>query len=954
MSTMSPTEGALFELRAGATGQLDLTVLSIQGREAMSRLYRFDVTFAAELDPAALRRAVLGKPAELSLLSPGEGTYRRIRGITASLVDLGTRDDRGRSHHTLRLVPRAWLLRKRRTSRIFQDMTVVDVVNKVLDEHGVARRWKAVRSYPKRAYCVQYQETDLDFVARLLSEDGVFFYFEEHERAGGSERAPWEQRAEVMILGDGAGAYMPVPAADEESPASRPVAGPGGPVRSPPVVPYRAMAGGVGAEEHVAAFRRVSSVKTAAVRHHDYDFERPMLDLTVSTLLPVAGAAAGAAVTGSLLDPAELPEDPERLELYEHHGDHSNVEEALDRAEVRLQQLRRRATSAKGEGNCRRLAPGRTFRLEGHLEPQLDGDHVVSRVVHAGQTPGHVGQGSSAEHAYRCTFECAPASVPLRPAPPRRRLVRAVESAVVVGPGDQSIYADEYGRIKVQFHWDREGKRDERSSCWIRLAQPWAGAGYGFQFLPRVGTEVIVSFLGGDPDRPVVVGSLYNRIHMPPFPLPFAKTRSGIRTSSTGDGGQGSGGGNELSFEDAVGQEQIRVHARRDLVEEVERDHRRVVRGAEISEVAGGSSVTVAGGQRTSVSGASELVVAGDRSVDVRGDDLVTVEGDSVERRSGDAESTTTGDLRQTVGGSASYRLHGPVRVEAGDDLLVGVDGNHRLTVGVDGTQNVSDTFVFGDMTLSTTGSIQIRAEEEITLTCGGTSLRLTPEKLEVLGKALHLFGGEEALVAGGKAAAHLHDDAELWAETIHAFSKGGSLELTDSEARLGASKVKLGQPQSGKPKEADAPPDPEKKTVKWRFAGLGLKPYAGKKYHLLTCGLRFEGETDGDGVVTAEIPKEARSAEVILWVGEYPGGARRRYSIVIADEMPAASSETGARVRLHALGYDVGLHSPNPRAAMERAVYQFQADRHESDGLTVTGVLDDATKHAIEKVFGG
>ena len=951
MNTHSPTdtEGALFELRAGATGQLDLTVLSIQGREAMSRLYRFDVTFAAEVDPAALRREILGKPAELSLLSPGEGTYRRIRGIAASLADLGTRDERGRSHHTLRLVPRAWLLRRRRTSRIFQDMSVVDVVNKVLGEHGVARRWKTVRSYPKRAYCVQYQETDLDFVTRVLAEDGLFFFFEEHARAGGAERAPWEQQAEVMILGDGTGAYMPVPSA-AESPAGPP----GGPARRLPIVPYRAMAGGLGADEHVWAFGRESAVKTAAVRHHDYDFERPMLDLSVSTLLPVPGAAGSPGAAMASLDLGELPEAPERLEDYDHHGDHSNVDDARDRADVRLQQLRRRAAVAKGEGDCRRLAPGRTFRLEGHLEPQIDGDHVITRAIHEGRSPGHAGQATSAEQAYRCRFECAPAKVPFRPAPARRKLVRAVESAVVVGPDDQSIYTDEYGRIKVQFHWDRDGKRDERSSCWLRLAQPWAGAGYGFQFIPRVGTEVLVSFLGGDPDRPVVVGSLYNRVHMPPFPLPFAKTRSGIRTSSTGDGGQGSGGGNELSFEDAAGKEQIRIHARRDFVEEVERDHKRVVRGDEVAEVLGGSSVTVAGGRRTAVGGASDLVVAGDRSVDVRGDDLVTVEGDSIDRRTGDVESDTTGNLRRTVSGAASGRFRGPVRVDAGDDLVVAVDGNHRLTVGVDGAENVSDTFVFGTMTLSATGGIQIRAEEEITLTCGGTSLRLTPEKLEALGKALHLVGGEEALVTGGKAAAHLHDDAELWADTIHAFSKGASLELTASEARLGGSKVKLGQPQSGKPKEADAPPDPEKKTVKWRFADVAFKPYSGKKYHLLTCGQRFEGETDGDGVVTAEIPKEARSAELILWVGEYPGGARRRYSIVIADELPDASSDAGARVRLHALGYDVGLHSPNPRTAFERAVYQFQADHHEGDGLTVTGALDDATKQAIQKAFGG
>ena len=942
--------GALFDLRAGATGQHELTVTSVEGREAMSRLYRFDVTFATDVDAASLRRDLLGEPAEVSLLSPGPGTYRRIRGIAASLVDLGTRDDRGRTHHTLRLVPRAWLLRRRRTSRIYQDMTVVDVVDRVLGEHHVRRLWKTTRVYPKRAYCVQYQETDHDFVARLLAEDGLFFFFAEHEEASGDE-APWEHRDEVLVIGDGIDAYMPIRGSEGDGPG---------------VVPFRAMAGGLGSEEHVSVFRRVSSVKPGAVRHHDYDFERPMLDLTVTTsgveaaISGAAGAGAGLAgaaaaavgdlegATGTFAGSPDLAGAPARLEFYEHHGDHSNVDDARDRAEIRLQQLRRRAAISKGESDCRRLAPGHTFRLEGHLDPLLDGDNVVTRVVHEGRSPGHSEPGRGDEQVYRCKLECAPARSPFRPAPPRRRLVRAVESAVVVGPDHEAIYTDEYGRIKIQFHWDREGERDERSSCWIRVAHPWAGAGWGFQFIPRVGNEVVVSFLGGDPDRPVVVGSLYNRIHMPPFPLPFARTRSGIRTASTGGGG-----GNELSFEDDAGNEQIRIHARRDLEEEVERHHTRLVRGSETSAIEADSSLTVKGSRRSTVLRDSDVSVRGNRSVVVGGDQTHVVSGDSIVRQRGDVEIETAGSLRQTVGGSASTRVEGPSRIDAASDMITNVEGEHRLTVGVDGTGNTSTTYVFGQMNLSATGRVAIRADEEITLTCGETSLRLTPEKLEALSRALHLVAGEEVAAAGGKAGLLLRDDVEIAAETVAVFSKGGSLELTDSEARLGASKVKLGQPASAEPKEADAAPDPEKKKVKWRFADANFKPYAGKKYHLLTGGLRFEGQTDGDGVVTAEIPKDARSAEVILWLADYPTGPRRRYSIVIADELPDPTSAQGARIRLHALGYDVGLHSHDPWEALARAVHHFQVDHEKSDGLTVTGELDDATKGAIQRVFG-
>ncbi|MEZ4309032.1 MAG: type VI secretion system tip protein TssI/VgrG [Polyangiaceae bacterium] len=757
--------GDLFELRAGPGGDLTLEVAAFRGREGMSRLYRFDVTFLSELEPQALRRAVLGRPVELSLQSPGLGLSRSIRGIAASLVELGTRDDRGRAHFTLRLVPRAWLLRKRRASRIFQDMTVEEVVRSVLTEHRVKHAFRISRAYPKRAYCVQYQETDHDFVTRLLAEDGLFYCFEEHGRAGGAEDAPWDQREEVLIAGDTTDAYTPLPTGD--------LAGASAPL---PVVPFRAMAGGLG-DEHVSSLRRISTVRPEVAVHHDYDFERPMLDLTASTLASASASAEAMAAA----DERELPDSPALMEDYDHHGDHSNVDDALDRADIRLEQLRREALVTRGESDCRRLAPGRTFRLEGCPEPHLDADLVITRVSHEGRVPGRAAPAAAGERPYRARFDAVRAHAAFRPAPPARKLVHAVESAVVVGPEKEVIYTDEYGRIKVQFHWDREGKRDDRSSCWVRLSQPWAGAGWGLQLIPRVGNEVLVSFLGGDPDRPVVVGSLHNRIHMPPFPLPFAKTRSGIRTSSTGGGG-----GNELSFEDAAGQEQVRLYARRDLEEEVQRHHTHTVHGSQTAAVHGDRSITVSGTQKTTVLRDDAAFVHGSRSAAVTGDDVTLVTGNTRADRRGDVDLDLAGDVRSVLGGAATARIEGPAQLDAAGDLVTNVEGDHRLTVGVDGTENTSTTYVFGAMRLSATDRIELRADQEISLTCGSTTLRLTPENLTALGKALHLVAAEEMISAGGKAVQTLKDDAELIAETASLFSKGASLELTDSQARLG------------------------------------------------------------------------------------------------------------------------------------------------------------------------
>ncbi|MFO0756478.1 MAG: type VI secretion system tip protein TssI/VgrG [Byssovorax sp.] len=898
----------LFELRAGPLGAGELTVLSFDGREAMSRPFRFDITFASALDLATITASLLDQPAELALAVPG-APPRRVRGVVARVGSTGERDEQGLRRYRLRLVPSLSRLRRRKNSRIYQDLSVIAVVARVLDEHRVVHRVELVRRYKPRAYCVQYQETDLAFVTRLLAEDGLFFFFE----ADGA--------AERLVIGDSPSAYAPIASLDGEG---RPGA--------PPVVPFHAVEGVGVAAEQITRFSIRAGVQPSAVRHHDYDFERPLLDLTVSTADPRPGGDAPEAAREAL--------DGSRLaEFYEHHGDHSNVDDALDRADLRLSQLRRRARTSAGEGTSRRLAAGHVFRLDGHGEPGADGDWALTRVEHRGVAPAQARSGGAGEPVYTCRFEAVPASVPYRPALPRQRQVHSIESAVVVGPEREVIHTDAYGRVKVEFHWDREGRRDDRSSCWLRVSQAWAGTGWGFQFLPRVGMEVLVGFLGGDPDRPIVLGTMYNRVNMPPFPLPADKTRSGIRTSSAGGSGY-----NELSFQDESGREQIRLRAERDLDEEIEHDHTSVVRGDR--------AMTVAGAQTTEIAGPSRRSFHGGRSTFVGEDDGVTVAGRAI-LRCEEREVTIAGARRETVGGASTTRVEGLLRVEAEGDLVTQVAGDHRLTVGVEGDRGHSATFVHGALSLSSTRSIALRADAEITLTVGETLVRLTPDKLEALGKALHLAGREETFVAGGKPSIHLRDGAEITAETITLFSSGASLELTDSEARLGGSKVKLGKPVSASPRDASAPPDPEKKTVRWRFTDAAHAPYAGKTYHLLVEGLRIEGKTDGDGALLAEIPKDASSAEVLLWIGEYPTGERRRYPVVIADALPDAASPEGARVRMHALGYDVGLGHADPWPAFRAAVNLFQTRHRISDGLKATGELDDATKAAIARVFG-
>ena len=544
-------------ISAAATHRLEVT--SLRGREAVSRPFRFDLEVVVEdSDLSGLAGAIVGRAAVLTLRGD-TSSPRTIAGIVGAA---GVRAPLAHHRHGfhVRLVPRLWLLSHRTTSRVFQDMTVPAIVGAVLDGAQVSHRSALVGRHARRAYCVQRQETDLAFVTRLLAEEGIFYTFEPGERG-------------AVIISDSAHLYPEI-AGD-------------------PRLEHRPAEAGdaLGLREHhvtqLTARRRLAS---ASVLQRDHDFRRPPLELR-------AEQVAEDGVT----------EIEARSTTYEHHGEDELTDVGPGVARARLEQGRARADLVRGESACHRLVPGAQFELLGAGVDEVDGLRVVSRVEHEGAV-----RGSAEGLVYRNRFTSAPAKVALRPPRPRRELRQVAETAIVVGPSGQEIHTDEHGRVKVQFHWDLEGKSDERSSCWVRVAQPWAGSGFGVQFIPRVGTEVVVTFLGGDVCRPMIVGALHDGTHATPFPLPGKRTQSGIRTSSS-PGGQGS---NELRFDDAAGGEQVYLHAQRDLDEEIGNDHTRIVEGNEVVSIGKNLVMHIGGRQIIHVDGGGGSEEAADAPAD--------------------------------------------------------------------------------------------------------------------------------------------------------------------------------------------------------------------------------------------------------------------------------------------------------------------------------------------------
>ncbi len=716
-----------------------------------------------------------------------------------------------------------------------------------------------------------------------------------------------------------------------------------------PLLRFRGTAAmAVASLDNVTRLTLRNTVRSSGAVFRDYDPARPAVRLQSSAVstapfapspFEVAGQVAGAvesvassfvpgvadaiAVAGdAVADVAGALGQKVPFEVYEHHSPFlfPKWSFANEEAPLILRQKRRRASIAEGEGDCPDLSPGHRFALRGHPASQLDRPYVVTRVKHLGQTRAERGREWK---VYSHGFECVPSEMTYIPPRPKRKSVQVTLTATVTGPADQEIWVDPMGQIKVQFHWDREGRFDERSSCWIRTMHPWGGAAWGHQFIPRIGMEVVVVFEGGDPDKPMVIGSVYNGTHPPPFTLPQHKTRSGIRTRSS----PGGHGHNELSFEDHAGQEMIHVHAQLDYDEVVRRD--------KASHVHRNSTAEIGGSTRENVAHDAALHVHGNRTTKIGGDDDSAVNGS--------CRSEVKGDRAAEILGSCTATVHRAHSVE--------VRGARTLVVGSPDAPAPSDHYVHGSASLGASEKILLDAEKGLVIRCGDASIEIGPDKIILRAPTLELSPGK-TLECGKKdgPSLTLGDGVEILTKKFQLFTEGGALEV-DKEVKAKGSAIKLGYDPSKPTKEKDEK-DPETKPFSCKLTDYYMEPYSGKKYQLTVEGLRFDGETDGEGTVKQDIPKTAKQVVIRLWVDAYPEGRQRVYTIKLAT-LPPATDVLGAKQRLRNMGYYDGLMDKEKGADLAQAIAEFQQDHHDSHALEPTGELDEGAAGALEEVHG-
>ncbi len=651
-----------------------LMLVTFQGHEAISELFHLRLELVSQEATVEFDK-LLGQKITVEW-DIGHDEPRYFNGIV-SRVSQAERTV-AFTRYSMEVVPQLWLLTRRARSRIFQHLTVPDILRKVLEGFDV--RYELTGRFEQRDYCAQYRETDFQFLSRLMEEEGIFYFFE-HSADG-----------HKLVVADSPPSHPDLPADS--------------------TVIYEEIGGGTREEERVSNWEKTQELRSGKYTLWDHCFELPGKHLeaskTIMESVQINRTTHKLRIGGN-----------DQLELYDYPGgyaqrfdgvspgggDNASDIQKIFQDNTRTVEIRMQAEGApslivQGGGDVQEFAAGYTFNLTRHFSD--DGKYVLTSVDHFARQPLASEQQAEEGWRYENRFTAMPYAVPFRP----RRItpvptVHGTQTATVVGPSGEEIYTDKYGRIRVQFHWDREGSNDVNSSCWVRVATPWAGKQWGMVHIPRIGQEVVVDFLEGDPDRPIVIGSVYNAEQMPPYALPDNRTQSGIKSRSSKGGGADNF--NEIRLEDKKGQEQVFVHAEKDMLTEVENDETRTVGHDRTTTIKRHETKEVTEGNETTT------IKKGDRTLEV-----------------------TQGKQTHTINGDMTIHVK---------------QGNHTTTIDMG---NKSTTVKMGDMTTKINlGKSEEEALQSIELKVGQSSVKLDQTGVTIKGMMIKIEGQIQTQVKG-------------------------------------------------------------------------------------------------------------------------------------------------------------------------------------------------------------
>ncbi|WOA52098.1 type VI secretion system Vgr family protein [Dickeya solani] len=603
---MANSTGLQFTVKVGALPDTTFAVVDFELSEALNQPFALSLNLASTL-PGIDFGTVLDQPCELLVWYEGE-LQRRVSGIVSRFAqgDTGFR----RTRYQAEVRPALWRLGLRTNARIFQTQKPDAIIGTLLEEAGITDFAFALRhEHAVREYCVQYRESDLAFINRLAAEEGLFYF---HEFEAGKHR---------VVFADDAGALT-----------------------KGPELFFNLATQGLSEGAYVRRFRYAEAVSTAEVALKDYSFKTPAYGLLHNRMS------------------SELDHQRESYQHFDYPGRFKQDPSGKAFTGYRLDALRAGAMTGSGESNAAELMPGSSFTLTEHPNPAFNLAWQVVAVAHSGQQPQALEEESGGEPTTLSnSFEVVKATTTWRAAMPYKPMVDGPQIATVVGPAGEEIYCDEFGRVKLQFPWDRYGASDDQSSCWVRVSQGWAGGQYGLIAIPRIGHEVVVSFLEGDPDQPIVTGRTFHATNPSPYPLPASKTRTSLRTST-----HKGAGFNELRFEDQAGQEEVFIHAQKDM------------------------NTVVLNNRSTAVNASHTENVGGDQTVVVQHNQTVSVKEDQVTEIQGEQTVAVTKNRHTTVDDNESLQVKNNIAIQSqSGDILIATAGGF---IAIDKDGNISIT----------------------------------------------------------------------------------------------------------------------------------------------------------------------------------------------------------------------------------------------------------------------
>ena len=644
-----------------------LMLQSLSGREGMSQLFHFDLDLLSEQDSIDFK-LILGQPVTIRILLSDGSTERYWNGYVSRFGQSGS--DSKFTHYRMEVVPWLWFLTRNARCTIYQNKTIPDILQDVFQGAGF-RDFKNLltATYQPREYCVQYRETDFNFVSRLMEQYGIFYYFEH------------EEEKHTLVLGDSQSIHQECP--------------------GQATAHYNLTAGDLDSEDVVTSWSLEQDIRSGMYALSDYNFKTPNTSLfqDMSTIFPVLNNSI--------------------LQIYDYPGGYEDQTQGAALVRLRMQEEETAHLLASGTSVCRAFAPGYTFSLEDHYRGDINIKYLLTEVQHLASVGSYYQKDPKEVARYSNHFKCTPADFVFRPPRiARKPLVQGPQTALVVGKAGEEIWVDNFGRVKVQFYWDILGEKDENSSCWIRVSQPWAGKGWGAMWIPRIGQEVVVSFLEGDPDRPLITGRVYNADQTVPYVLPDHQTVSTFQSRSSKGGGTQNY--NEIRFEDKKGAEDVLIHAELTMHNSVE--------ATQFITVGGNRNITTGSqGNADKDHGNLKEVAWGNHSL--------TAGKDAREMVGANKSLYVGGDKKEEIKGSKHLHIHQNRREHVEADYTLNIDGSF-------GSKALSLSFDVDSNVVISAGTVVVEAKEFVSINGPGGFVKIDPSGVTISGTMVLINSG--------------------------------------------------------------------------------------------------------------------------------------------------------------------------------------------------------------------